>query len=207
MSAKTGVESRLKFSLNNALALDVCSGVALDSVRNPKSLDSKTVDSKSASLSLLAQHIRCEAVAQGHPSVAQISPGTVSKILAAQNLHPHRVRYYCERRDPNFEPKMLQVLHVYKQVEFDFSHPEAADPDVVRISYDEKPGIQAVGPTTPDRAPEPGEHPTWSRDYEYVRHGTVSLLAGLDLATGEVIGLVRDRHRSREFVEFLQTLV
>ena len=46
----------------------------------------------------------------------------------------------------------------------------------------------------------------WSRDYEYVRHGTVSLLAGLDLATGEVVGLVRDRHRSREFVEFLQTL-
>ncbi len=154
---------------------------------------------------LLAQHIRREAVAQGHPSVAQISPGTVSKILKAQNLHPHRVRYYCERRDPNFEPKMVQVLHVYQQVELDFANPEAADPAIVRVSYDEK--IQAIGPTTPDRPPVPGEHPTWSRDYEYVRHGTVSsLLAGLDLATGEVIGLVRDRHRSREFVEFLQTL-
>lgn len=155
---------------------------------------------------LLAQHIRREAVAQGHPSVAQISPGTVSKILAAQDLHPHRVQYYCERRDPNFEPKMVQVLHVYQQVEFNFAHPDAADSSVVRISYDEKPGIQAIGPTTPDRPPVPGEHPGWSRDYEYVRHGTVSLLAGLDLATGEVVGLVRDRHRSREFVEFLQTL-
>ena len=155
---------------------------------------------------LLAEHIRREAVVQGHPSAAQVSPGTVSKILARQGLHPHKVRYYCERRDPQFEPKMVQVLHVYEQVELDLTIPEAAESAVVRVSYDEKPGIQAIGPTTPDLPPVPGEFPTWGRDYEYVRHGTVSLLAGLDLATGEVIGLVRDRHRSREFVEFLRAL-
>ena len=100
---------------------------------------------------------------------------------------------------------MVQVLHVYQEVEFDLSIPEA-DRTTVRVSYDEKPGIQAIGPTTPDLPPVPGEFSTWSRDYEYVRHGTVSLLAGLDLATGEVIGLVRDRHTSREFVEFLKAL-
>ena len=155
---------------------------------------------------LLARHIRLEAVAQGHPSLDQISPGTVSKILTAQRLHPHKVSYYCERRDPHFESKMVQVLHFYQQVEFDLTHPKAADPAIVRVGYDAKPGIQAIGPTTPDLQPVPGEVATWSRDYEYVRHGTVGLLAGLDLATGEVIGLVRDRHRSQEFVEFLKTL-
>ncbi|MEX0974241.1 MAG: IS630 family transposase [Bacillota bacterium] len=155
---------------------------------------------------LLSEHIRREAVAQSHPSAAQVSPGTVSKILTKQGLHPHKVKYYCERRDPEFETKMVQVLHVYQQVELDLTIPEAAENATVRVSYDEKPGIQAIGATTPDLPPVPGEFPTWGRDYEYVRHGTVSLLAGLDLATGEVIGLVRDRHRSREFIEFLQAL-
>ena len=74
------------------------------------------------------------------------------------------------------------------------------------ISYDEKPGIQAIATTSPDLPPEPGVHPTFARDYEYKRHGTVSLLAGIDLLTGKVHALVRDRHRSREFIEFLKLL-
>ena len=74
------------------------------------------------------------------------------------------------------------------------------------ISYDEKPGIQAIGAVAPDLRPVPGTHPTISRDHEYKRHGTVSLLAGIDLLTGQVHALVRDRHRSREFIEFLQLL-
>ncbi|ALX47821.1 transposase [Lentibacillus amyloliquefaciens] len=54
--------------------------------------------------------------------------------------------------------------------------------------------------------PVPGKHPTLSRDSEYVRHRTLSLLAGIDLVTGEVIGKVEERHRSKEFVEFLKDL-
>ncbi len=81
---------------------------------------------------LLAKHIRRGALAQGHPSLAGISPGTVHKILRAQGLRPHRVRYYRERRDPHFEPKMVQVLHIYQQVEWEFEHPEAANPLVAR---------------------------------------------------------------------------
>ncbi|MEB3102968.1 hypothetical protein [Ferviditalea candida] len=54
--------------------------------------------------------------------------------------------------------------------------------------------------------PEPGEHPTIARDPEYKRHGTLSLLAGIDLVTGQVIGAVEDRHRSKEFVDFLKKL-
>ncbi|GGD88196.1 hypothetical protein GCM10010911_53380 [Paenibacillus nasutitermitis] len=52
----------------------------------------------------------------------------------------------------------------------------------------------------------PGEHPTISRDSEYKRNGTLSLLAGIDLVTGEVIGSIEERHRSREFVDFLKKL-
>jgi len=52
----------------------------------------------------------------------------------------------------------------------------------------------------------PGSHPTIGRDHEYKRHGTVTLMAGIDLLTGQVHALVKDRHRSREFVEFLGRL-
>ena len=74
------------------------------------------------------------------------------------------------------------------------------------VSYDEKPGIQAIATTAPDRPPAPGRHATFARDHEYKRHGTVSLLAGIDLLTGQVHALVKDRHRSHEFIEFLKLL-
>src|SRR5258708_26675444 len=75
---------------------------------------------------------------------------------------------------------------------------------VAIISYDEKPGIQAIANTAPDLPPEPGVHATFACDHEYKRHGTVSLLAGIDLLTGQGHALVRDRHPSRQFIEFLK---
>jgi transposase len=77
---------------------------------------------------------------------------------------------------------------------------------VAIISYDEKPGIQAIATTAPDLPPVPGVHPTFARDHEYKRHGTLSLLAGIDLLTGKVHALVKDRHRRRGFIEFLKLL-
>jgi hypothetical protein len=74
------------------------------------------------------------------------------------------------------------------------------------VSYDEKPGIQAIATTAPDLPPAPGVHANFAREHEYKRHGTVSLLAGIDLVTGKVHALVKDRHRSREFIEFLKLL-
>jgi hypothetical protein len=69
-----------------------------------------------------------------------------------------------------------------------------AEVDAVAIvSYDEKPGIQAIATTAPNLSPEPGLHATFARDHEYKRNGTVSLLAGIDLLTGKVHALVRDR--------------
>jgi transposase len=153
---------------------------------------------------LLAQHIRKKCTAAGHPSLSRLGRGTVSKILSANQVRPHRIQYYLERRDPEFDAKMVQVLHVYKEVEI-WREKGAPPPDLVAVlSYDEKPGIQAIQNTAPDLPPIPGKHVAIGRDHEYIRHGTLSLLAGIDLLSGEVLGLVRKRHRSTEFIEFLQ---
>ena len=98
---------------------------------------------------------------------------------------------------------MVQVLHVYQEVEI-WREQKAPPPSLVAVlSYDEKPGIQAIENTAPDLLPVPGKHSSVGRDHEYIRHGTLSLLAGIDLLSGEVLGLVRKRHRSAEFIEFL----
>lgn len=157
-------------------------------------------------MKLLAEHVREHAVEQGHPSAAQMAKGTVSRILAAQELKPHKVAYYVERRDPDFDAKRAQVLHVYQQVEWKLTNNEFEMSCDVVVSYDEKPGIQAIGTTSPDLPPVAGQHSTWSRDYEYVRHGTMTLMAAIDLVSGEVLGSVVDRHRSKEFVDFLRML-
>lgn len=152
---------------------------------------------------LLAKHVRQHWGAAGHPSLQRLARGTVSKILRAQPVQPHKIEYYLERRDAEFEAKMNQVLHVYRQVEL--WHQAGAPAELTAVlSYDEKPGMQALANRAPDLAPVPGQHATLGRDHEYVRHGTLSLLAGIDLWSGEVLGLVRDRHRSAEFVEFLR---
>jgi hypothetical protein len=121
--------------------------------------------------------------------------------LAAQDRHPHRVQYSLQRKDPHFDAQRVQILHVCQQVTFECD-PEDHRPTVHR-SYDEKPGIQALRTIAPDRPPQPGvaDQGTGERDYEYQRLGTRTLLAGIDLATGEVLGLVRARHLSRVFVE------
>lgn len=73
------------------------------------------------------------------------------------------------------------------------------------LSYDEKPGIQAIATTGEDLLPNE-DHGTIKRDYEYKRLGTVSLLAGIDLQTGEAIPLVSDTHNSRDYISFLENL-
>ena len=66
---------------------------------------------------LLAKHVQKHCQMAGHPSLTKLGRGTVSKILGANQLHPHKIQYYLERRDPEFDAKMVQVLHVYKEVE------------------------------------------------------------------------------------------
>src|SRR5246127_646162 len=157
---------------------------------------------------LLASHAREHGPAQGHACLAHLAQGTVCKILEQEEVKPHKVRYYLEQRDPDFAEKMAEVLCVYRQVkilkETAAATKKKPNEAVAIISYDEKPGIQAIATTAADLPPEPGVHATFAREFEYKRHGTISLLAGIDLLSGKVHALVRDRHRSREFIEFLK---
>jgi transposase len=154
---------------------------------------------------LLARHVREHAVMAGHPCLASVVQGTVCKILGRDDVKPHKVRYYLERRDEAFETRMAEVLCVYREVAV-LRAGEADAGNVAIIAYDEKPGIQAIGNTTPDLPPKPGAHAAFARDHEYKRHGTLSLLAGIDLLTGKVHACVEERHRSREFISLLKKI-
>nr|WP_287364964.1 hypothetical protein [Mesorhizobium sp.] len=102
---------------------------------------------------------------------------------------------------------MAEVLWVYREVEVlkkASAKSNRRRKPMAIISCDEKPGIQAIATRAPDLPPLPGAYATFARDHEYKRHGTLSLLAGIDLLTGKVHALVRNRHRSREFVELLK---
>jgi hypothetical protein len=122
---------------------------------------------------LLAAHARQHGPAAGHPSLGKLARGTVGKILAEQEVKPHKVRYHLEQRDPEFEPKMAEILCVYRQVALLRAEREksqgqdgAGGGSLAIVSYDEKPGIQAIGTTAPDRQPLPGTNPTVMRDHE-----------------------------------------
>jgi transposase len=158
---------------------------------------------------LLTAHVRQHCVAAGHPALQTLSRSKLHKILRRGELRPHKIRYYVERRDAAFEAKMANVLHVYKEVqivnEYRRDHPGGPQ-RLVTISYDEKPGIQALAVTTPDRPPVAGRYPSHLRDYEYERLGTVSLLAGLDLHSGSITEIVSDTHKSADFITFLKKL-
>ena len=160
---------------------------------------------------LLTKHINKFAEGAGHIRLSTVSQSKVRTILEEADIKPNKITYYCENRDPDFDQKMHNVLLVYKQLSLQFDEngqllPLEEDGQVVHVlSYDEKPGIQAIANTSEDLLPDES-HRNISRDYEYKRLGTVALLAGIDLQTGEAIPLVRDRHSSKEYVEFLSLL-
>ena len=154
--------------------------------------------------SALARHVREHAQKAGYGSLAQAAKATVHRILAEQPLHPEKVKYYLERRDPEFEAKMREVLLVYQEVAL--QNQNGGVISVVTVSVDEKPGLQAIANTAPDLPPVPGQHPSIGRDHEYKRLGTCSILAALDLHTGHVTARVERRHRSREFIALLKDL-
>jgi hypothetical protein len=158
--------------------------------------------------SALAAHVRREAVAAGFPALARAGKATVQRILAAQELQPHKVRYYLERRDPDFEARMREVLLIYKEVamENETAAGTGQRPGMVTVSIDEKPGVQAIGNTAPDLPPAPRKYSTFARDHEYVRFGTLSILAALDLFDGHVTARVEETHRSIEFIGLLKDL-
>lgn len=161
-------------------------------------------------LKSLHQYIQGHATQAGFPRLETITKARVGQILKASEIKPFKVKYYCEKRDPLFESKMRDLLLVYKQVELQFDeNGELIVPDgyklTITVSYDEKPSIQAIANTSDDLRPKQGSGQVY-RDYEYKRLGTVSMLAGIDLLTGEAIPLVSNTHKSSDFIEFLKIL-
>lgn len=159
----------------------------------------------------LTSHINKNAEAAGFVRLSTIHKSTVHTILDAAEIKPFRIKYYCENRDPQFDEKMHNVLLVYKQLSFQFDEdgnfiPWEEDEEIVHIlSYDEKPGIQAIATTSEDLLPDQ-YNGTINRDYEYRRLGTLSLMAAIDLQTGEALPLVSESHTSADYISFLKML-
>jgi transposase len=158
--------------------------------------------------SALAKHARKYGPAAGHPCLKKAAKATIQRILNEHPIKPHKMAYYLERRDPEFEKKMEEVLCVYKEVALqnESAQPDHDVPSIITLSIDEKPGVQAIKNVAADILPEPGKQSSILRDYEYKRLGTVSILAGLDLHNGQVIAQVHDKHRSCEFISLLKEM-
>lgn len=159
-------------------------------------------------ISALARFVSEGAQAAGFSRLSNAGKSTVWRILDDNEIKPHKIRYYLEKRDPDFDRKMQEVLMVYRDVSIyrEGAVHDARPNPIYTVSVDEKPGVQAIGLTAPDLPPVPGKATAVGRDYEYVRKGTVSILAGIDLHSGHIFANVADRHRSVEFIALLQRL-
>lgn len=159
-------------------------------------------------ISALARFVGDSAEAAGFARLANAGKSTVWRILDEHEIKPHKIRYYLEKRDPQFDRKMQEVLMVYRDVSLyrEGAVHDARPNPIYTVSVDEKPGVQAIGLTAPDLPPVPGKAAAVGRDYEYVRRGTVSILAGIDLHSGHIFANVEDRHRSVEFIALLKRL-
>lgn len=179
----------------------------------PESLDGAP-KTQTWTITALTNYVRAHCEAHDLSMLVGIQRSTIWEILNEKDIKPHRIKYYLEKKDPEFEEKAKNVLLVYKRSEWIMQWTKDQQGEGYRadelcgeafISYDEKPGIQAISKIAPDLLPSE-KHGCLARDYEYKRHGTISLLAGIDLFTGEVIGLVRDKHKSSDFIDFLNRL-
>ena len=127
--------------------------------------------------------------------VAAISARSVQRILARASMKPHRCEYWKRATDPAFDAKMRPIIDLYL-------HPPSDGPV---WCADEKTRIQALQRRFPDlQLRRPGE--LAKREAEYIRHGTRCLTAGLEVHTGEVLGLVTPRRPASTFVQFLELL-
>lgn len=133
---------------------------------------------------------------------------TAWRILDEENLKLHRIRYYLEGRDPEFDRKMREVLMVYQKGSLYAAEAVQDNPPVpvYTMSADENPCVQAIGLTALDLPPRPGKGASVARDDEYGRHGPLSFPAALGLHTGQVIANGEPKHRSLAFIGLLKRL-
>ena len=156
---------------------------------------------------LLQKYIQEHAIDEGYHEVVKISQGTISKICNASAIKPFKIRSYIQKRDPDFKEKAATVLHTYQEaIILKLQEKEGKEPDTFILSFDEKSGIQILDNRHPDLMPIPGQYPYISRDYEYIRKGTVCLQAAIDLVTGFVHYNISEKNNSSEFINFLRNI-
>lgn len=156
----------------------------------------------------MANHVRSHAVEAGHSSLGKSRQSHGAADFGRATAASRKIKYYLQRRDPQFDEKMKNVLLIYQAVALQNEERGRTDtpPSVITVSVDEKPGVQAIANTAPDLVPVAGRHPVVARDHEYERLGTCSILAALDLHDGHVTARVEHRHRSIEFIALLKDL-
>jgi transposase len=120
---------------------------------------------------------------------------TVHQILRQANLKPHRVGTFSLSTDPDFTPKVVDVVGLYM-------HPPE---NAVVLCVDEKTQVQALDRTQPLLPMRPGQ--IERRTHDYKRNGTVQLYAALEVQAGRVVSRIEERHRSREFIAFMNQLL
>jgi len=118
----------------------------------------------------------------------------VSQVWEAAGLKPHLTQTFKISNDPNFAEKVVDIVGLY------MNPPENA----MVLSIDEKTQIQALDRTQPQLPLRPGK--VERRTHDYKRNGTASLYAAFDVASGKVIGRVTERHRAKEFLEFMRQI-
>jgi transposase len=123
-----------------------------------------------------------------------VDQSTVHRIWQEHGLQPHRQETFKLSRDPEFVPKLLDVVGVY------LNPPQNA----IVLCVDEKSQIQALDRTQPGLPMKRGRSGTWTHDY--LRHGTTTLFAALNMASGKVSGACFSQHRHQEFLRFLRQI-
>jgi transposase len=154
--------------------------------RDVEEVITRTLESKPAA----ATHWSTRGLAQA----TGMSRSAIQRIWKAFGLQPHRTATFKLSTDPLFVEKVRDVVGLY------LNPPDRA----VVLCVDEKSQVQALDRTQPLLPLEPGQAERHTHDY--VRHGTTSLFAALNVATGEIIGTCHSKHRQQEFVKFLDLI-
>lgn len=127
-------------------------------------------------------------------AAAGLSPSSIQRIWSAHGLKPHLTKTFKLSNDKRFVEKVIDVVGLY------LDPPDKA----LVLSLDEKSQIQALDRTQPGLPMKKGRAGTWTHDYK--RHGTTTLFAALDVATGKVIGRCMRKHRHQEWLKFLRAI-
>ncbi|GHV27213.1 IS630 family transposase [Clostridia bacterium] len=205
-----GVESAIKEDARSGRPIiytdDICTIIINTACMSPKSLG---YAQELWTIQSLTNHINSKSFQESHTGVGKVSKSSVERTLQEARIKPFKIKYYCEKRDSEFDQKMKDILLVYKQVQLQLDGNGqimgAEAEKLVTLSYDEKPGIQAIATTAPDLMPRE-ENGCVMRDAEYKRLGTISLLAAIDLVSGKATPYVSETHTSEDFVTFLKKL-